>query len=435
MKHKIALVLAALFLTSALAAGAYSTKLKLFFNGNQVETELSPRIVDEHLYLPVEILEEQLGLTVHWDKEQGTVEVDGTDGTVLTAQIQRLEEFFVPEEPRAAVETWAEGVKRRNGAWQYAVMASALKKEAYEEFAALNWSTGTSSPWVESYLVTESFRTDGEKYRYTVEFKYTDATGNATYAKTYVTVEREGQKWVVSALETVEVNGKITEVTLDAENKVKAVFVAGEKSLFGGYDQANVLITPKTRIYQGFTDQVLTTAALSKGVAVEVAFTADPRLMIYPVTAEAKSIRVFTPEETAKIVYANTAYGFTLHLPTGWQDFQVLNEEWEGLSLGAEEEGKTAARGLLLKIRHPEWTPEEPRQDIPIMVFTLDQWADLQGMKFSVGAAPVGPQELGRNEKYVFALPARYNYAFPVGYEEVEAILAGNPLTPVTPGK
>jgi hypothetical protein len=36
--------------------------------------------------------------------------------------------------------------------------------------------------------------------------------------------------------------------------------------------------------------------------------------------------------------------------------------------------------------------------------------------------------EFGRNSRYVFALPARYNFAFPKGYEEVEDILNGNPL-------
>jgi len=36
----------------------------------------------------------------------------------------------------------------------------------------------------------------------------------------------------------------------------------------------------------------------------------------------------------------------------------------------------------------------------------------LQQEKFHIGAAPINPSELGRNTKYVFALPARYNYAF-----------------------
>lgn len=62
------------------------------------------------------------------------------------------------------------------------------------------------------------------------------------------------------------------------------------------------------------------------------------------------------------------------------------------------------------------------------MIFTTDQWNLLQQEKFHIGAAPVGPSELGHNSSYVFALPARYNYAFPTGYEEVEKILENHPL-------
>ncbi len=64
------------------------------------------------------------------------------------------------------------------------------------------------------------------------------------------------------------------------------------------------------------------------------------------------------------------------------------------------------------------------------MVFTLAQWASLTQDKFHIGAAPFGPSELGQNARFVFALPARYNYAFPTGFEEVESILAGQALHP-----
>ena len=86
--------------------------------------------------------------------------------------------------------------------------------------------------------------------------------------------------------------------------------------------------------------------------------------------------------------------------------------------------------GPLVSIRHPEWTEENPRQDIPIMVFTLDQWNALQKDEFHIGAAPIGPSELGRNSSYVFGLPARYNFSFLPGYEEVQALLEGGPLKP-----
>jgi hypothetical protein len=63
------------------------------------------------------------------------------------------------------------------------------------------------------------------------------------------------------------------------------------------------------------------------------------------------------------------------------------------------------------------------------MVFTLQQWNSLQSDMFHIGAAPIGPSELTRNNSYVFALPARYNFAFPPGYQEVEEILRNKPLT------
>lgn len=62
------------------------------------------------------------------------------------------------------------------------------------------------------------------------------------------------------------------------------------------------------------------------------------------------------------------------------------------------------------------------------MIFTIDQWNSLQRDEFQIGAAPRGPRELGRNAKYVLALPAGYNYAFLPGYEEGEVILNSNPL-------
>jgi hypothetical protein len=47
-----------------------------------------------------------------------------------------------------------------------------------------------------------------------------------------------------------------------------------------------------------------------------------------------------------------------------------------------------------------------------------------------VSAAPIPPSELGRNSSYVFALPARYNFAFLPGYEAVDKLLQGKPLHP-----
>ncbi|KUO60926.1 MAG: antirepressor [Gracilibacter sp. BRH_c7a] len=127
-------------------------------------------------------------------------------------------------------------------------------------------------------------------------------------------------------------------------------------------------------------------------------------------------------------VYQNTQYGFSFSLPESWQGYSIVESQWEGLSLGSQTGEPIVETGPLVSIRDPRWTSQTPRQDIPIMVFTLAEWNSLQQGVFHIGAAPIGPSELGRNNTYVFALPARYNYAFPVGYEEVETILAGKPL-------
>ena len=127
--------------------------------------------------------------------------------------------------------------------------------------------------------------------------------------------------------------------------------------------------------------------------------------------------------QTGQIVYENTQYGFTVTLPESWKGYSVLTGEWQGLSLAQGQEGKVIETGPQISIRHPKWTQQVPRQDIPIMVFTLAQWEGLQKEQFHIGAAPIGPSELARNSRYVLALPARYNFAFPEGYEEVETLL------------
>lgn len=130
-------------------------------------------------------------------------------------------------------------------------------------------------------------------------------------------------------------------------------------------------------------------------------------------------------------VYANTQYGLDFTLPESWQGYSIVTGKWEGFAPGGSQPTET---GAMISIRHPQWTSEAPRQDIPIMILALTQWESLEQGEFHIGAAPVGPRELGRNNSYVFALPARYNYAFPTGYEEVENILAGGPLQARVPG-
>lgn len=135
-------------------------------------------------------------------------------------------------------------------------------------------------------------------------------------------------------------------------------------------------------------------------------------------------------KNTNEIIYENKEYGFRFRLTKSWKDYTIVTDQWEGLPVGEKESEEAVQSGPIISIRHPKWTKDEERQDIPIMVVTLEQWDSLNKDEFHIGAAPINPSELGRNSKYVFALPARYNYAFKTGYEEVEDILEGKPLEP-----
>jgi len=127
------------------------------------------------------------------------------------------------------------------------------------------------------------------------------------------------------------------------------------------------------------------------------------------------------------IEYINNQYGFSFSLPQDWKNFSTVTTTWEGEAIGPQG-NYPVEHGPIISLRNPNWTAQNPYQDIPIMVFTLTQWDAMQRDEFHIGAAPVNPSELGRNEQYVFALPARYNYAFPTGWEEVQSILDGHPL-------
>jgi bla regulator protein blaR1 len=127
-----------------------------------------------------------------------------------------------------------------------------------------------------------------------------------------------------------------------------------------------------------------------------------------------------TKSHSASIApYVNTRYGFRFFLPADWVGYSIIVREQSLNQLGDYS---------TIIIRHPRWTEEHPRQDIPIMVFTPRQWRMIQRGILNVSAAPFPPSELGRNKRYVFAIPPRYDYAFPDGYLEVEEIMRGNPL-------
>ncbi len=125
-------------------------------------------------------------------------------------------------------------------------------------------------------------------------------------------------------------------------------------------------------------------------------------------------------------VYRNDEYGLQVKLPDSWKGFTVVTGTREIRNVASGDIDGTAPT---ISIRHPLWTQAVPRQDIPIDIYTPEQWAGITSEQYAVSAAPIPPTELARNSKYIFALPARYNYAFPAGFEEVQTIIDSGAVT------
>lgn len=133
----------------------------------------------------------------------------------------------------------------------------------------------------------------------------------------------------------------------------------------------------------------------------------------------------------ATIAYKNTQYGFSLTMPESWKGYRVLWSEWEGNVFADDGAVTRTFRGPQLKIRHPNWNEVNPREDMPIMIFTVSQWNEHP----VVSAAPLDPAELGRNDRYVFAVPPRWDYDFAEGWEEAQKILVSGSLRTFAPSK
>jgi hypothetical protein len=136
-----------------------------------------------------------------------------------------------------------------------------------------------------------------------------------------------------------------------------------------------------------------------------------------------------TSSAALPITYTNNAYGFTFSLPADWQGYTIVTSTWNGNGDQAcPATGCPPVTGPEILIRNPQWTKANPWQDIPIMVFTHSEWNAVSSTTLIVSAAPIPPSELGQNTNYVFALPPRYDYAYPNGWQEVESIIASDPL-------
>jgi hypothetical protein len=144
-------------------------------------------------------------------------------------------------------------------------------------------------------------------------------------------------------------------------------------------------------------------------------------------TVKARPDSAAAHKESKSYQYENSKYGFTFLLPATWKGCQVVEETWGGYTR-TERGDEAVESGPAIRVVNPRSKKSDQYQDISIMIFTHSQWRALQQEKFFVSPAPIGPGELDRNVKYVFALPPRMINPDLEGAEEIEDIMKANPL-------
>lgn len=150
-----------------------------------------------------------------------------------------------------------------------------------------------------------------------------------------------------------------------------------------------------------------------------------------PSSSAASSVLSSSRQPASSILYLNTKYGLRVELPSSWKGYSVLAQTWQAVQVSDPTNEKLFVTGPEIVLRNPKWTKANPYQDIPILIFTIARWKQIEQDSIHIGAAPVGPGKLAGNSKYVFALPARYNFAFPTGYEEVDQLMHSGAVTAV----
>ncbi|PUA36980.1 hypothetical protein C8Z91_22855 [Paenibacillus elgii] len=137
---------------------------------------------------------------VSWDEKTKTVVVVREDADAMKERVALLEEAVAADSPKEAVQTFAKGLKNRNGALQYAVMSKKMREEIGNEYAANRWQTGSSSPWYASITANEGVQNDDGTWLFELHGVLTDSTNQQEDWRFSFKALKENSRWVVEEL-------------------------------------------------------------------------------------------------------------------------------------------------------------------------------------------------------------------------------------------
>lgn len=203
MKKKWLIVFGAVFLVAALAtAGFAANSIKLIVNGQEIKPDVPPQIINGRTMVPLRWVAEALGSDVQWDEGNKIVWVNTPQLDKLQRQVALLENSVAANTPREAVETWAKGVKERNGALQYAILSPELREQKRNNYESCGWVTGVSSPWIKDYHIVSESKTSDDAWTYDVKYSWETSSGTSEDSLCTIIVKQYEQngykKWCIS---------------------------------------------------------------------------------------------------------------------------------------------------------------------------------------------------------------------------------------------
>lgn len=187
-------VMLCMTLGSAVLADSW---VSVYVNGTKLRGEMD----DGSIMVKADGIAKAFGAHIKWEPKNKKMIITSPPVEFSDSrQVELLQQALVAPTPAAAADSWAKGVKERNGALQYTMLSKSLKSSTKKTFENLNWITGQSSPWMASYSLSGGKELGASKWSYEVSAVYTDST-KASYLQHWeLQVMKEGEGWKIGKI-------------------------------------------------------------------------------------------------------------------------------------------------------------------------------------------------------------------------------------------
>ncbi len=168
-------------------------------DGKEPIEMIMPVVINGVTYVPIDyftvVLEENVGFDIKGNDLE-KVMIYNKEGFENNFDKQ-IVDFSSPSSGKAAVEMYAEAAKNRNGAIQYALLSDEVRENKYGDLSGLYFVTGVSSPWIDSYEISEVNEND-----YIIEFTLKTSVPTDFIKESFkISVDEKYEYWEITSIE------------------------------------------------------------------------------------------------------------------------------------------------------------------------------------------------------------------------------------------